>query len=259
VLSRIDSLFSLEGRVAIVTGAGAGMGARFAQTLAAAGARVICAARRQHKIERVAAGILAEGGLATAIDLDIGDTMSVRSVFDRAETTFGTVEILVNNAAQIGLSNFPGVEDAAWEAMVNVNLTGTMRMCREFSQRLIDAGRPGRIVNITSISGSRVMDDTLCYASTKAALNQLTRQLASDLAPNNIQCNAIAPGHFATAMVRAYFETDQGRKEINGTVAKRLAQVEELDGVLLLLTSDASSYINGAVIPVDGGHSIRLS
>lgn len=256
---KFEELFSLHGRVALVTGAASGMGAHFAQTLAAAGAKVICAARRSDRIEQVAATINAAGGEAVAVELDIGSTASVRQAFEKAEAAFGVVDVLVNAAAQIDFAPFPAITDDAWSNLVNVNFTGTMRMCREFSERLIAAEMPGAIVNITSVTGTQVLKNVLCYGSIKAAVNQLTRQIAADLFDRNIRCNAIAPGYFNTEMVAEYFQTDQGKAEIARLPPKRVGEVHELDGALLLLTSAASSYINGVVLAVDAGQVIQLA
>jgi len=258
-MSNIEQLFSLKGKVALVTGAGTGMGRRFAQTLADAGAKVICAARRLDKVEEVAAAIVAKGGSAIGLDLDIGNTESVKSAFDRAEKAYGMVDILVNNAAQLDFAPFPDIDEAAWNNLVNTNFTGTMRMAKEFSKRLIAVEKPGSIINITSVTGIQVMKNIPCYGSIKAAVNHLTKQIAADLFGKNIRCNGIAPGYFLTDMVEGYFETEQGKADIDRLPGKRVGRVEQLDGVILLLASDASSFINGAIIPVDDGQVIQLT
>jgi len=254
------AIFSMDGKVALVTGAGSGMGDSFARTLAAAGAKVICAARRRDKVEATAAAIKDAGGKAAAVELDIGDTQSVARAFDAAEKAFGTqVDVLINNAGQIVFAPFPDVDDEAWNNLVNVNFTGTMRMSREFSKRLIAKDKPGAIVNITSVTGMQVLKNVPGYGSIKAGLNHLTRSIAADLFDKKIRCNAIAPGYFPTDLVNWYFDTEQGQAEIQRLPAKRTGRLEELSGVLLLLASDASSYINGAVIPVDYGQVIQLA
>lgn len=258
-MSNIENLFSLKGKVALVTGAGTGMGRRFAQTLADAGAKVICAARRRDKIQEVADKITAAGGQAVAIELDIGSTASVKNVFDQAEKKFGLVDILINNAAQIQFAPFPNIEDDDWNSLVNVNFTGPMRMSREFSRRLIAADKPGNIVNITSITGMQTLRNVPIYGAIKAGVNQLTRQIAADLFDTKIRCNAIAPGYFLTDLVDWYFETDQGKAEVARLPSKRVGDVKELDGALLLLASNASSFMNGSIISVDAGHSILLA
>jgi len=258
-MSNPADLFSMKGRVALVTGSGSGMGVRFAHTLAAAGAKVVCAARRKDKVEETATSVRAAGGEAVAIELDIGNTDSVRKGFDAAENAFGLVDVLINNAGQIVFAPFPQVDDETWDNLINVNLTGNMRMSREFTNRLLAASKGGSIVNITSVTGIQVLKNVPGYGSIKAALNHFTKQVAADLFGTGIRCNAIAPGYFSTDMVDWYFETEQGQAEIQRLPAKRVGKVEELDGALLLLASDASSYMNGAIIPVDYGQVIQLA
>ena len=235
-MSNIENLFSLKGRIALVTGAGTGMGRRFAHTLADAGATVICAARQKERIEQVAAGIIKAGGKAIALDVDIGSTDAVEKLFERAEKAAGgRVNVLVNSAAQLDFGPF-----------------------RAFSERLIRAGEKGAIVNITSVTGEQVMMGVPIYGSLKAAVNQLTRSMARDMFGHGIRCNAIAPGYFMTEMVSGYFDTDAGKADIERLPLKRVGRVEELDGALLLLASDAGSYINGAILPVDAGQVVQL-
>lgn len=258
-MTDIAKMFSLAGRTALVTGAGTGMGRQIAKTLSGAGAKVICAARRLKMVESVAANIRESGGDAIGLSLDIASTESVTAAFDRAQEEFGSVDILVNAAAQLDFAPFPEIDDDAWNSLVNVNFTGTMRMCREFSTRLLAEGKSGSIINLTSVTGMQVLKNVPCYGSIKAAVNQLTKQIAADLFNTGIRCNAIAPGYFLTEMVAAYFESDQGKEEISRLPSKRVGQVEELAGVTLLLASDASSFINGAVIPVDDGQVLQLA
>lgn len=258
-MSYIENMFSNQGKVALVTGSGSGMGVAFAHALAKSGAKVICAARRLDKVQQVADDINAAGGTAAALALDIGDTESVTNVFNCAEEVFGTVDILVNNAGQIQFKPFPDIDDEEWINLLNVNLTGTMRMAREFSKRLIALDKAGSIINVTSVTGMQTLKNVPCYGSVKAALNQLTKQIAADLFDTKIRCNAIAPGYFMTEMVDWYFETEQGQAEVARLPSKRIGDVKELEGVLLLLSSQASSFINGAVLPVDYGHSILLA
>ena len=251
--------FSLQGRTVLVTGASSGMGRHFVDTLADAGARVICAARRKDSVEEAAHAIRERGGQAFAVALDIGNTASVTQAFDAAEKAFGTVDVLVNNAGQIVFAPFPDISDEQWENLFNVNVTGSMRMAREFAKRLIAAGKPGNIVNITSITGQLTKPYLSIYGSAKAALIQFTKQLAIDLLPHNIRANSIAPGYFRTSMVDWYFDSPEGKLEVENLPAKRVGRLEELDGPLLLLTSEAGSYLNGVVLPVDYGHVVRIS
>ena len=258
-MSKATERFSLVGRTALVTGAGSGMGRHFVRTLSEAGARVVCAARRKDSIESSAKAVRDNGGQAVAIELDIGNTASVTRAFDEAEKAFGTIDILVNNAGQIVFAPFPDITDEQWENLFNVNVQGSMRMAREFSKRLIAAKKPGCIVNITSITGQLTKPYLSIYGSAKAALIQFTKQLAIDLLPHNIRANSIAPGYFRTEMVDWYFDSPEGKLEVDNLPAKRVGRLEELDGPLLLLISEAGSYLNGVILPVDYGHVIRIS
>lgn len=256
---KLEDLFSLRGKVALVTGAGTGMGRRFAGTLAAAGAKVACVARNAERLEQAAAGIRKDGGQAVAVAGDVGSSESVEAMFDAAERAYGRVNLLVNSAAQVDFGLFPDVKDENWAKLINVNLSGMMRTCRSFARRLVEAGEPGTIVNITSIIGDRVLMGVPTYGTLKAAANQLTRSIARDMATQGIRANAIAPGYFDTEMSSALFDTEAGRALVARHPLGRLGRVEELDGPLLLLASDASSHMNGAILTVDAGHSIQLA
>jgi NAD(P)-dependent dehydrogenase (short-subunit alcohol dehydrogenase family) len=251
--------FSMAGKTVLVTGASSGFGAHFSQVLADAGARVVCAARRKDKLDTVVKEITEANGEAVAVEMDLTQVESVRSAFDAGEAAFGQINVLINNAGQIIFEPFPGISDEHWDQVINTNLSGTFRVSREFSTRLIDAGRAGAMVTVTSITGMLTKDYLAGYGSSKAGLIQLTKQMALDLLPHNIRSNAIAPGYFLTEMVDWYFESPEGKAEIPTLPGGRLGEFHELDGALLLLASDASSFMNGAIIPVDNGHVIRLS
>jgi NAD(P)-dependent dehydrogenase (short-subunit alcohol dehydrogenase family) len=194
-----------------------------------------------------------------ACALDVNDAASIAGAFDTATQALGTVDLLINNAGTSAVAPFPQMSDAQWSTVLETNLGGPFRVSREFARRLIAAGRPGAIVNIASITGLLAKGMFLNYGTSKAGLIHLTRQLALDLLGHGIRVNALAPGYFPTDMTNWFFETEAGKAEIAALPPARLGRLEELDGPLLLLASEASSYINGAVIPVDYGHAIRLS
>lgn len=258
-MNEIAELFSMKGKVALVTGAASGMGERFAHTLAKAGAKVICAARRVDRIEKVAAAINRAGGQAVAVPIDITGRDSVIAGFEAAAQAFGLIDVLINNAGQLSFESIPNIDEDSWQNLIDVNMTGTLRMTQEFSRRLIAAKQPGVIVNISSITGMGVMRGLTPYGCVKAALNHLTKQTAADLLDHGIRCNAIAPGYFHTEMSADVFATDAGKAIQAGLPPKRAGNVEELDGAPLLLASGASSYINGAVLPVDAAHVVLLT
>ncbi|MCO6056896.1 SDR family oxidoreductase [Pseudomonas sp. MOB-449] len=251
--------FSLEGRVALVTGAGTGLGAHFARVLAGSGARVACVGRRLDKLEVVAAGIREQGGEALACVMDVTDSSSIRQAFERIEGHFGRVDVLVNNAGLSDPAPFEEMSRTQWTSLLEANLSGPFFVAQEMAKRLIAAGKPGSIVNIASILGHLAKDKFINYGTTKAGLIHMTQYMALDLVPYAIRVNALAPGYFPSEMTNPFYESEVGLREIANLPPKRLGRHEELDGPLLLLASNASSYMSGSVVTVDAGHSIRLS
>ncbi|MFC3608827.1 SDR family NAD(P)-dependent oxidoreductase [Stutzerimonas tarimensis] len=251
--------FSVEGRVVLVTGAGTGLGAHFARVLGASGARVACVARRVERVEAIAAEIRATGGEAIACNMDVTDRESIARALEQIEQEFGVVDVLVNNA---GLSNpapFQSMSQEQWTSLLDANLSGPFYVAQAVAQRLIAAGKPGSIINIASILGHLARAAFLNYGTTKGGLINMTQYMALDLIDHGIRVNAIAPGYFPSEMTNPFYESDAGQKEIANLPPKRLGRHEELDGPLLLLASEASSYMTGSVVTVDAGHSIRLS
>ena len=249
-----SGLFSLDGRVAFVTGASSGLGCHFAGTLAGAGARVVLGARRLAAVESAAAEIRATGAEACGVRLDVLDPDSIEAALDHAESTFGTVDILVNNAGVASADRALDVSEDTWDLVVDTNLKGAWRMAQAVARRLVDAESGGSIVNVASILAFRVAGGVSPYAAAKAGLLQLTRALGLELARHRIRVNALAPGYIATDMTRAFFETEQGEAMVRRIPQRRVGEASDLDGALLLLASDASSYMTGSVVVVDGGH-----
>ena len=258
-LSEIGKRFSLEGRVALVTGAGSGIGLHVANTLAAAGAKVACVARRAERVEAAAGEIVEAGGQAYGCRMDVADRDSIRAGLDKIEDRLGRVDILVNNAGLSNPSVFQEMSNEQWTSLLDVNLSGPFFVAQAVARRLIMAEKPGSIINIASILGHLAYPAFLNYGTTKGALLHMTRYMALDLLPHGIRVNAVAPGYFPSEMTNPFYDSDAGKKEIANLPAKRLGRLAELDGPLLLLASDASSYMNGSVITVDYGHSVRLS
>jgi NAD(P)-dependent dehydrogenase (short-subunit alcohol dehydrogenase family) len=255
----VQSRFSLQGRVALVTGAGSGLGAHFARVLAEEGARVVCVARRLERVEAVAAAIRENGGQAMACVMDVTDGESIKLAYDTAEREFGIIDVLINNAGLSDPAPFEEMTRTQWTSLLDANLSGPFFVAQEMARRLIAAGQPGTIINIASILGHLARYCFLNYGTTKAALIHMTQYMALDLMPHSIRVNAIAPGFFPSEMTNPFYESAAGMKEIAGLPPKRLGRHEELDGPLLLLASEASSYMSGSVVTVDSGHSIRLS
>ena len=246
--------FDLHGRVALVTGASSGFGEHFARVLAGAGAKVVAGARREDRLHKLVAEIGAEQALAVA--MDVTDAASVAAAFTAAEAQFGTVDLLVNNAgvAAPGLVHKTG--EADWDWVVDTNLKGAWLVAAEAARRMLAAGRGGAIVNIASVLGLATSRGHGVYSATKAGLIQLTKHLALELAGKGIRVNAICPGYFKTEMNDEYFDSAAGQAYIAATPGGRLGRMDEIDGPLLLLASDAGSFINGALLPVDGGHLV---
>ncbi|MFW5834466.1 MAG: SDR family NAD(P)-dependent oxidoreductase [Pseudomonadota bacterium] len=245
----------LDGRVALVTGASGGLGAHVAGVLAAAGARVVLGARRLASLEERAAAI---GPGAMPVALDVTDDASVEAALDAAERAFGPVDVLVNNAGVVEVGRDPlTIVPDEMRRVLEVNVTGAFRLTQAVASRLVAAGRGGAVVNVASILGLDVETGTPAYCASKAALVQLTKQQALDLAPHRIRVNALAPGYVETDLNRAFLRSEAGRSMAARIPAGRIGRLEDFDAPLLLLASDAGAYITGAVLPVDGGHLVR--
>lgn len=248
--------FDLTGRVALVTGASSGFGDHFARVLAEAGARVVAGARREDRLHRLVDEITASGGAAHAVGMDVTDAASVAAAFAAAETKFGTVDLLVNNAGVAAPGTLHKTAEADWDWVMDTNLKGAWLVAAEAARRMLAAGRGGAIVNIASVLGMATSRGHGVYSATKAGVIQLTKHMALELAGKNIRVNAICPGYFKTEMNDEYFDSAAGEAYIAATPGGRLGRMEEMDGPLLLLASDAGSFINGALLPVDGGHLV---
>lgn len=258
-MASIGERFSLQGRVAVVTGSGTGLGAHFAHVLAEAGASVACVARRVEKVEAVAQSIRDAGGKAFACAMDVTDKASINKAFSEIEANLGVVDVLVNNAGLANHALFEDMTEEQWTSLLDANLSGPFYVAQKMATRLIELKQGGNIINITSILAHLAKSMLLNYGTTKGALVNLTQAMALDLMPHGIRVNAIAPGYFPSEMTNPYYESEIGLAEIANLPIKRLGRHEELDGALLLLASHASSYMSGSVVTVDAAHSVRLS
>jgi NAD(P)-dependent dehydrogenase (short-subunit alcohol dehydrogenase family) len=252
----IAKKFSLVGKIALVTGASGGLGKHFAETLAGAGATVAVGARRAEKVKEVVSGITATGGKAIAVNLDVSDRASIIGAFDEIQEKVGTVNICVNNAGISGRDSALDTSDDGWDEVFSTNLKGTWMVTQETTKRLVAKSIGGSIINIASILGERVMPGVLTYTVSKAGVVQLTKALALEWARHNIRINAIAPGYVETDLNRALLQSDMGKKIIQRIPQRRTGELSELDGPLLLLASDASTFMTGIILPVDGGHLV---
>ena len=244
--------FDLAGKVALVTGASGGLGCHFARTLADAGARVALAARRKEQLEANVASIGADRAIAVA--LDVSDPASVERALAEVAEQLGPATIVINNSGVTATRSALDLDPDEWDRIMDTNLKGAWLVARAAARHLIDAKLPGSIVNIAAILGFRVAGHVSAYTASKAALVQLTRALALEWARYRIRVNAIAPGYVETDLNRDFFASDAGKAMVARIPQRRLGQLEYLDGPLLLLASDASAYMTGSAIVVDGGH-----
>jgi NAD(P)-dependent dehydrogenase (short-subunit alcohol dehydrogenase family) len=245
-------MFDLTGKTALVTGASSGLGAHFAQVLARAGARVILVARRADALANVAAQIERAGGCAATSRIDVTDAASIAGSLDQ----LAEVDILVNNAGLV--RNGPALEqlETDWDTVIDTNLKGMFLMAQAVGRKMRHRARGGSIINIASILGLRQAGGVLPYAVSKAGTIQLTKTLALELARFDIRVNALAPGYLETDLNREFWHTEPGKAMIHRIPQRRLGQLADLDGPLLLLASDSSAYMTGAVLSVDGGHLV---
>jgi NAD(P)-dependent dehydrogenase (short-subunit alcohol dehydrogenase family) len=248
--------FALQGRTALVTGASAGFGRHFAHTLAAAGAAVAVAARRRGLLDALVGEITASGGRAAAVEMDVTDAASIEPALATAAATLGPLDVVVNNAGISIQKATLALEAVEWDAVVNTNLRGAWLVAQAAARALVAAGRPGRIINVASITGLRTIGHLAPYAAAKAGLIHLTRVLAMEWARHGIQVNAIAPGYVETDLNRDFWASPPGKRLIDRIPQRRLGRLTDLDGPLLLLASDAGAFMTGSVLVVDGGHTV---
>lgn len=246
-----NSSFELHGKTALVTGASAGLGSRFAQTLAAAGAKVILAARRADALAARVEEMRRAGFDAEAMTLDVADAHSIAGC-DQLKS----VDILVNNAGIVRDGAALEQSESDWDAVIDTNLKGMFLLAQATAKSMKARGTGGSIINIASILGLRQAGGVLPYAVSKAGVIQMTKVLALEWARYDIRVNAIAPGYFKTDLNSDLWETDLGKAMIRRVPQRRLGQLENLDGPMLLLASDAGAYMTGSIITVDGGHLV---
>lgn len=244
--------FSLQNRIALVTGASSGIGYCVAKGLAQAGAKVVVAARRKEKLEQLVKDIQADGGEALAVSMDVTEKSTISAAYEQAEAKFGTIDVIVNNAGVADAKNFLKIDDESLDFVMNTNFGGVWHVAQEGAKRLVAAKKPGSIINIASVLGITAKSGQTSYCASKGAVVQLSRSMALDLMKHDIRVNAIAPGWFKTEINTDYFNSPAGEEYINRMPARRLGDLQELVGPIILLASDAGSFINGTVLPVDG-------
>ena len=256
-MNQYDPLFDISNKTVIVTGASSGLGVTFAKFLAERGANVSITARRVEKLNDLNQELIENGFSSITVQCDVTQSSQVKELFDKTEKKFGRVDILVNNAGQIAEAGAvpEKITDAMFEQTVKVNLMGLWFCCREAGQRMLSDGLGGSIINLSSVAGLNGMRGMpAAYQATKGAVTNLTKSLAASWADRGIRVNAIAPGWFPSEMTGAWVRNSAFRKHISANSPMgRIGKPEELNGTLLLLASQASSFINGEIISVDGG------
>ena len=251
-------LFNLKGRVALVTGASSGLGIQFARALAENGAAIALVARRADRLRTLKEEIEGKGGKAVAIEADVTDRAAMTRAFDAAEKAFGTVTILVNNAGIAHGGRAVEMPPEEWRKVLSTNLDAVFFWAQEAARRMLAAKKQGAVVNIASVLGFAVAKGAVAYATAKAGVVQVTKALAVELAFKGVRVNAIAPGWFVTEMNDDYLNSEAGTAIKREIPMGRFGNAGDLDGALLLLASDAGSYITGATIVVDGGQVVAI-
>lgn len=250
--------YNFEGKIALITGASSGLGARFAKVLAEAGAQVVLASRRIERLKELRAEIEAEGGAAHVVALDVTDYASIKAAIAHAETEAGPIDILVNNSGVSTTQRLVDVTPEDYAFVMDTNQRGAFFVAQETAKRMIarakgDPKKQHRIINIASVAGLRVLPQIGIYCMSKAAVVHMTKSMAVEWGRYGINVNAICPGYISTEINAAHFASEQGRTLINMLPRKRVGKPEDLDGLLLLLAADESHFINGAIVAADDG------
>jgi len=255
---------NLEGRVALITGASSGLGAQFAKTLSKAGACVVLAGRRVERLKDLRAEIEGNGGDAHVVQLDVTDVASIKAAVAHAEPEVGTLDILINNSGVSTTQRLTDVSENDYDYVMDTNTRGAFFVAQEVGKRMLARARGaapgtfigGRIVNVASMAGLRVLGQIGVYAMSKAAVIHMTRAMALEWGKYGINVNAICPGYIDTEINHHHWGTEQGRKLVELLPRKRVGQPQDLDTSLLMLCANESHFINGAVIQADDGFGV---
>jgi len=254
----------LAGRVALVTGASSGLGAQFAKTLAAAGAGVVLAARRVERLKTLRAEIESLGGDAHVVQLDVTDTDSIAAAVAHAETEMGAIDILVNNSGVSTTQRLVDVTPDDYDHVMDTNTRGAFFVAQAVAKRMIARAKGeapgtftgGRIVNVASMAGLRVLGQIGVYAMSKAAVIHMTRAMALEWGRFHINVNALCPGYIDTEINHHHWQTEAGQKLVQMLPRKRVGQPQDLDAALMMLCANESHFVNGAVIAADDGFGV---
>ena len=254
----------LSGRVALVTGASSGLGTQFAKTLASAGAAVALAGRRVDRLKALRAEIEAAGGVAHVVTLDVTDLASVKAAVAHTETEMGGIDILVNNSGVSTTQKLIDVSEEDYDFIFNTNTKGAFFVAQEVGKRMLARAKGaapgtftgGRIVNIASTAGIRVLGQIGIYCMSKAAVIHMTRSMALEWGRYGINVNALCPGYIDTEINHHHWQTEQGKRLIDMLPRKRIGKPQDLDAVLMMLCANESHFVNGAVIQADDGFAV---
>jgi NAD(P)-dependent dehydrogenase (short-subunit alcohol dehydrogenase family) len=245
--------FDLKGKAALISGATSGFGARFAEVLSDAGAKVVIAGRRVERLSDLKRRIENKGGNATALALDVTNVTLIQEVVDEAERAAGSLDILVNNAGVNVMASASALGEADYDLIMNTNVKGAFFLARTVGARMIERKTQGRIVNIASIGALKALPGLTAYSMSKAAVAMMTKGLAREWARHHIAVNAMCPGFIKTELNDTWFESEGGQKQVMGFPRRRLGKVEDLDALLLLLCSQHASFITGSLFTIDDG------
>jgi NAD(P)-dependent dehydrogenase (short-subunit alcohol dehydrogenase family) len=257
VTKKAAELFDMTGQTALITGGGTGLGRGFADTLAAAGARIIIGARSREKTRGAVECIQDTGAEAHFVEMDVSDAGSVTRGFAEA-AEIAPVDVLVNNAGIVVEPLLHELAEEQWDSVMDVNLKGCWLVAREAVKRMIADGRGGAIVNISSVMGTCVMKGTGAYAASKAGLIHLTHAMSLEWIRYGIRVNALAPGYCHTEISEDFFRKEAGQKIVKRIPQRRLGTTDDMAGAILLLCSSASGYMTGSVVTVDGGITLSV-
>ena len=251
------SLFDLSGKVALITGATSGIGARQATALSEAGAFVILVGRRRQRLMELCTQISGNGGACDYIDMDLSDTEKIDELVDKAYSIQANIDILCNTAGVNLRQNADDVTSEDWDTTLNLNLKVPFFLAQKFVPKMRENGW-GKIINVGSLQSERAFENGIAYGASKGGVAQLTRAMAEAWSKHGIGCNAIAPGFFPTELTQAVFDKpDLSQKLANQTAIGRNGRLEDLDGPCVFLASHASDYITGQVIYIDGGFTAK--
>lgn len=247
------NIFDVSHKIVLITGAGSGLGEGYAHIFAEAGATVICAGRNQERLDQVVSEIQADGGSAKAYTVDVTETQSIKSLIADVIRDFGRIDVLVNNAGYENIQPFTEVTPEIYDDIMNVNLKGVFFVAQE-TAKVMKENRGGKIINIGSLGSYIGLAESSVYCSTKGGVIQLTKTMAIELGEYNIQVNALAPGYFITPMTQPFYDDEDHRAWIESRIPlHEWGTVLDLAGPVLFLASDASNYVTGETIKVDGG------